>query len=177
MKTRKYCDWNIVTPQTSKIRKTCLKKTWLKRSKVLWYSCRNTFWILSKTQLPCFLKIMHDQLYFRFLNKVRYDIRDIGPKNPLAMTMRVFGFLHLLIFKWLFWFLSFWSSAILSILHFKKIHFAKIWKSWGLFFLSFRNEKSSRLELKIKQPTDIMRFFTDSICRDKFLAWLWRIRW
>ena len=26
MKTRKFCDWNIVTPQTSKIRKTCLKK-------------------------------------------------------------------------------------------------------------------------------------------------------
>ena len=119
MKTRKFCDWNIVTPQTSKIRKTCLKKTWLKRSKVLWYSCRNTFWILSKTQLSCFLKIMHDQLYFRFWNKVRYAIRDvIGLKYPFA-----FGndeFLHLLIFKWLFWFLSFWSSAILSILHLEK---------------------------------------------------------
>ena len=141
MKTRKFCDWNIVTPQTSKIRKTCLKKTWLKRSKVLWYSCRNTFWILSKTQLPCFLKIMHDQLYFRFLNKVRYDIRDIGLKNPFAFgndhaSIR-YEFLHLLIFKWLFWFLSFWSSAILSILHFKKHTLQKSENHEGYFSYLF----------------------------------------
>ena len=75
---------------------------------------------------------------FRFWNESK---EPFG--NDHALNIR-YEFLHLLIFKWLFWFLSFWSSAILSILHLKIKHFAKICKSWELFFLSFLNEKLFR---------------------------------